>query len=60
MCYNHLKTYEKSIFYYEKCLEINPNYKDGLKNLLNLLTYYEPENKNLNNIIIEKISSKKK
>ena len=54
MCYNHLKTYEKSIFYYEKCLEINPNYKDGLKNLLNLLTYYEPENKNLNNIIIEK------
>ena len=35
---------------YDKCLKINPNEKDSSNNLINLLTFYEPEQKDLNSI----------
>ena len=36
---------------YNKCLKINPNEKDTFNNLINLLTFHNPQEKDLNFII---------
>ena len=49
--YNLLGKWDLAIQNYDKCLKINPNEKDSLNNLINLLTFYDPQNKDLNFII---------
>ena len=49
--YNLLGKWDLAIQNYDKCLKINPNEKDTLNNLINLLTFHDPQNKDLNFII---------
>ncbi len=48
--YNVMGKWDLALENYNKCLKINPNEKDSSNNLINLLTFYEPEQKDLNSI----------
>ena len=48
--YNVMGKWDLALENYHKCLKINPNEKDSSNNLINLLTFYEPEKKDLNSI----------
>ena len=48
--YNVMGKWDLALENYIKCLKINPNEKDSSNNLINLLTFYEPEKKDLNSI----------
>ena len=48
--YNVMGKWDLALENYNKCLKINPNEKDSSNNLINLLTFYEPEKKDLNSI----------
>ena len=48
--YNVMGKWDLALENYIKCLKINPNEKDSSNNLINLLTFYEPEQKDLNSI----------
>ncbi len=49
--YNLLGEWDLAIQNYDKCLKINPNEKDSFNNLINLLTFHNPQNKDLNFLI---------
>ena len=49
--YNLLGEWDLAIKNYNKCLKINPNEKDSFNNLINLLTFHDPQEKDLNFII---------
>ena len=49
--YNLMGEWEMAIQNYDRCLKINPNEKDSFNNLINLLTFHDPEKKDLNFII---------
>ena len=49
--YNLIGEWDLAIQNYDKCLKINPNEKDSFNNLINLLTFHDPQKKDLNFII---------
>ena len=49
--FNLMGKWELAVKNYDKCLKINPNEKDSFNNLINLLTFHDPQKKDLNFII---------
>jgi len=49
--YNVMGKWDLALENYDKCLKINPNEKDSFNNLINLLTFYDPREEDLNSII---------
>ena len=49
--YNLLGEWDLAIHNYNQCLKINPNEKDSFENLINLLTFHDPQEKDSNFII---------
>jgi len=49
--HNIMGEWDLAIQNYNECLKINPNEKDSFNNLINLLTFHNPQKKDLNFII---------